>query len=78
LDCPSISTLCVEDTKEKLNIHMLSRHLSENVISKGTYPTSAALNQSQYITSRMTIFNCETTDAHGWHAGGSNSWYVAR
>jgi hypothetical protein len=51
--------------------------LSENVISKGTYPTSAALNWSEYNFTRMTIFSCETTDAHGWYVSGSNSWYVA-
>jgi hypothetical protein len=29
------------------------------------------------ISNRVTVFNYETTDAHDWHASGSNSWYVA-
>jgi hypothetical protein len=42
---------------------------------KGHIPYQYGVETSEYNSSRM--FNCETTNTHGWYVSGSNSQYVA-
>jgi hypothetical protein len=59
LDCtyppPSISPLSAEDDDAKLDIY--------KAISEDTYQSGVELNE--YNSSRMVIFSCGTTNAHG-------------
>ena len=54
---PSISPLSAEDDDAKLD--------SYKAISEDTYQSGVELNE--YNSSRMVIFSCGTTNAHGWY-----------
>jgi hypothetical protein len=76
LDCtypsPSISPLSAEDDDGKLD-----SHVKRECDLKGHIPYQCDVGPNEYNSSRMAIFSCGTTNAHGWYVSGSNSWYVA-
>jgi hypothetical protein len=69
---PSISLLGAEDDDGKLN-----SHVKRECDLKGHIPYQRDVKPNEYSSSRMAIFSCGTTNAHGWYVSGSNSRYVA-
>jgi hypothetical protein len=76
IDCtyPSSSSshLGAEDGDGKL-----SSHVKRERDIKGHISYQRNVKSNEYSSSRMAIFSCGTTNAHGWYVNGSNSRYVA-
>jgi hypothetical protein len=69
---PSTSPLSAEDYDGKLD-----SYVERECDLKGHIPYQRDVEPNEYNCSRMAIFSCGTTNAHGWYVSGSNSQYVA-
>jgi hypothetical protein len=69
---PSTSPLSAEDDDGKLD-----SHVKRECDLKGHIPYQRDVKPNEHSSSRMAIFSCGTTNAHGRYVNGSNSRYVA-
>ena len=68
---PSSSHLSAEDNDGKLD-----SYVKRECDLKGHIPHQRDVEPNEYNSSRMAIFSCGATNAHGWYVNGSNSRYV--
>jgi hypothetical protein len=68
---PYISPLSAEDDDGKLDSYV------KRECFKGHIPYQLDVEPNEYNSSRMAIFSCGTTNAHGRYVSGSDSQYVA-